>query len=144
MPLEKGSSRETIGRNIETEMSHGKPQKQAVAIALKEAGKSKYQDTAEEGVSYYPALKTQLEACADALDGCHARMDACEARFRKDAWSEEAREAAAEARERKDILNRLTRSLGEDQRDRLHRMTLRELRNELRELQSMGGGSHHS
>lgn len=40
MPLEKGSSRETISHNIETEMVHGKPQKQAVAIALSTSGKS--------------------------------------------------------------------------------------------------------
>jgi hypothetical protein len=44
MPLEQGSSRETVSHNIETEMEHGKPQKQAVAIALKEAGLSKYKD----------------------------------------------------------------------------------------------------
>jgi hypothetical protein len=43
MPLKRGSSRKTIGKNIKTEMAHGKPQKQAVAIALKAAGKSKYQ-----------------------------------------------------------------------------------------------------
>jgi hypothetical protein len=41
MPLKKGSSRRTVSRNIKTEMAHGKPQKQAVAIALKTAGKSK-------------------------------------------------------------------------------------------------------
>lgn len=44
MPLEQGSSRETISDNIKTEMGHDKPQKQAVAIALKEAGKSKYSE----------------------------------------------------------------------------------------------------
>jgi len=43
MPLKRGSSRKTVGKNIKTEMAHGKPQKQAVAIALKAAGKSKYQ-----------------------------------------------------------------------------------------------------
>lgn len=40
MPLEKGSSREVVGRNIEKEKAAGKPQEQAVAIALSEAGKS--------------------------------------------------------------------------------------------------------
>ena len=40
MPLEKGSSREAVSHNIETEIEHGKPQKQAVAIALHTAGLS--------------------------------------------------------------------------------------------------------
>lgn len=34
MPLDKSGSKESVGRNISTEMSAGKPQKQAVAIAL--------------------------------------------------------------------------------------------------------------
>jgi hypothetical protein len=42
MPLEEGSSRETIGHNIKTEMKHGKSRRQAIAIALHNAGKSKY------------------------------------------------------------------------------------------------------
>lgn len=41
MPLAKGSSRKTISKNIKTEMKAGKPQRQAIAIALKAAGKSK-------------------------------------------------------------------------------------------------------
>lgn len=39
MPLFKG--KKNMGRNIKTEMAEGKPQKQAVAIAYREAGEKK-------------------------------------------------------------------------------------------------------
>jgi hypothetical protein len=41
MPLKSGSSRKVVSENIKREMAHGKPQKQAVAIALSQARKSK-------------------------------------------------------------------------------------------------------
>jgi hypothetical protein len=41
MPLDKSASKESVGENIRTEMAAGKPQKQAVAIALDVARRSK-------------------------------------------------------------------------------------------------------
>lgn len=40
MPLIKSGSRAAVSQNIKTEMAHGKPQKQAVAIALDVARRS--------------------------------------------------------------------------------------------------------
>lgn len=45
MPLKEGSSQETISANIKREMESGKPQKQAIAIALDKAGKSNRDST---------------------------------------------------------------------------------------------------
>lgn len=41
MPLKKGSSKKVISDNIKTEIAAGKPQDQAVAIALDKAKKSR-------------------------------------------------------------------------------------------------------
>lgn len=41
MPLKRGKSQKIINSNIKTEMAAGKPQKQAVAIALSKSRKSK-------------------------------------------------------------------------------------------------------
>jgi hypothetical protein len=40
MPLDKSKSKAAVGKNIKTEMKAGKPQKQAIAIALNTARKA--------------------------------------------------------------------------------------------------------
>ena len=41
MPLKGGSSKQAVSSNIKAEVKAGRPQKQAVAIALSKAGKSR-------------------------------------------------------------------------------------------------------
>jgi hypothetical protein len=39
MPLKSGSSNAAVSANIKTEMAAGRPQKQAIAIAMSKAGR---------------------------------------------------------------------------------------------------------
>ena len=53
MPLDKSKSKEAISKNIKTEMAAGKPQKQAIAIAMSVAGKSKKKKEHHSSLSSY-------------------------------------------------------------------------------------------
>ena len=49
MPLKKGSSKKVISENIRMEMHKGHPQKQAIAMALASAGKTKGKNVKSKG-----------------------------------------------------------------------------------------------
>ena len=51
MPLKKGRDPQAIKENIKREMKRGKPQKQAIAIAMSKAGMSKGYNKAKKGKS---------------------------------------------------------------------------------------------
>jgi len=71
MPLKEGSSKEIISENIATEIKAGKSREQAVAIAMKKAGKSN-QDT---------ATRTKETTDAWNASNAHAAKDAEEHSF---------------------------------------------------------------
>jgi hypothetical protein len=59
MPLDKSGSKASVGENIKTEMAAGKPQKEAVAIALSTQRASKKPRSAASRV--YPNHKEEKD-----------------------------------------------------------------------------------
>jgi hypothetical protein len=95
MPLEKGSSQEVISRNISEMVHAGHPQNQAIAAAMRSAGKSNQPDTQTEadagpghianhvgkdpiyhGSAGEGRAKTPLETAEDAAEAARADVGA--------------------------------------------------------------------
>ena len=57
MPLKSGSSEKVISQNIATERNAGKPEDQAVAIAMQKAGKSRHDELTAHGDRIMKGMK---------------------------------------------------------------------------------------
>ena len=57
MPLKAGSSDKVISQNIATERAAGKPEVQAVVIAMQKAGKARHDELTEHGNRIMKGMK---------------------------------------------------------------------------------------
>lgn len=57
MPLKSGSSEKVISQNIATERNAGKPEDQAVAIAMQKAGKARHDELTAHGDRIMKGMK---------------------------------------------------------------------------------------
>ena len=57
MPLKKGRSRKVVSENIRMLMHEGRPQRQAIAIAMSEAGLSRKKKKTSKNTGRYPRKK---------------------------------------------------------------------------------------
>lgn len=73
MPLLSSSDRETISKNIATERRAGKPEKQAVAIAMSKAGKS-YKDVADAVAKLAEDGRRLTERCDGAFKKLEGKL----------------------------------------------------------------------
>lgn len=81
MPLEPGKSKGAISHNIATEIEHGKPQEQAVAIAMHKAGVPK------PGGDVVSGPTPQLTAVEQELNDTQSPMEELMAQPHQDAES---------------------------------------------------------
>jgi len=85
MPLEEGSSKETISRNIERERAAGKPEKQAVAIAL-----SKSRGDALSLIKNDASLEGEAAKARDKALECERLANRCKGGAKRKAYQQAA------------------------------------------------------
>lgn len=78
MPLQPGKSKAAVSSNIATEMNAGRPQKQAIAIAMHKAGKGKKKKGKAKAKHQFPPKKAAPATALEAMDAGVRDADARE------------------------------------------------------------------